>query len=132
MGFKLKQRTVEVQMDGDFAGMTVTGKKSLPWRTMRAIAEFAEEQDAQRDGDGEQRGGGKALFRMQTWLTDWLVGWNLVDDAGNEILLTDEAVADLPSDLVMALFTKMNETLTGGSELPLASESESEATTSAP
>ena len=125
MGYRLKEQTITVRLDGDYAGAEITGLKSLTWGALSEIVlltqqvktddKIATEADKQVDRARQA----ELLPKIEAWLKDWLRAWNLEDPQGNAIVLGDFRALD--SGLVFAMFNAMSGALSSGNALPPAS-----------
>src|SRR3990167_10003125 len=121
MGYRLKEQTITVRLDGDYAGAEITGLKSLTWGALSEIVlltqqvktddKIATEADKQVDRARQA----ELLPKIEAWLKDWLRAWNLEDPQGNAIVLGDFRALD--SGLVFAMFNAMSGALSSGNAL---------------
>ena len=105
MGYRVKPETIEVALDGDYAGVELVGLKSVPWKVTREMAKASAE-DA----------GAENIGRAEYLLKEWLRDWNLEGEDGKKISVGN--FDDLPMDLIMAMVSAISDTMQGEAELP--------------
>jgi len=93
---------------GDYAGVEITGLKSVPWKVTRELAKAAAEEDSAEN-----------IGRAEFLLREWLRGWNLETEDGGAIPIGE--FGDLPMDLIMAMVGAVSMSMQGENELPKGS-----------
>lgn len=96
---RVTYQKVEVNLDGDWAGLTVEVR--VPGPTGRLMAAF----DAlERVGEGKPGETARAYGRLVDFLERAVTGWNFEDEEGRPMAYGRETLLDLSDGLLMAIF----------------------------